>query len=246
MSLVRIKSSWSPAVRRAARLYKRDLRRAQRAFERRIQEGMTEGEALSSQCAEEAQAVIQMLKRLGYGGGRPKGRARDRIELELQVHERDTDVSLNFFRVYLAQQKGKDLHEVLSRRGRERFKGQVEDLHERHIKELRASLTAREAVRAWLAMYFGRFELGRKYREFCRIQFGESVDDGTKLSYISLLVTQISNRTGRAREEVLAEWTALARAISSAGLPETPMPGDAASAEGPAEGEQGAVPEDEE
>ena len=246
MSLVRIKSNWSPVVRRAARLYKRDLRRAQRAFGRRIQEGMTEGEALSSQCAEEAQAVIQMLKRLGYGGGKPRGRARDRLELELQVHERDVDVSLNFFRVYLAQQKGKDLHEVFSRRGRERFKGQAEALHERHIKELRAALTAREAVRSWLAMYFGRFELGRKYREFCRIQFGESMDDETKLSYISLLITQIANRTGRAREEVLVEWTALARAIAGAESPEAPMPGDSAPDEGPAEGETGAAPEDEE
>jgi len=246
VSLVRIKSNWSPVVRRAARLYKRDLRRAQRAFGRRIQEGMTEGEALSSQCAEEAQAVIQMLKRLGYGGGKPRGRARDRLELELQVHERDVDVSLNFFRVYLAQQKGKDLHEVFSRRGRERFKGQAEALHERHIKELRAALTAREAVRSWLAMYFGRFELGRKYREFCRIQFGESMDDETKLSYISLLITQIANRTGRAREEVLVEWTALARAIAGAESPEAPMPGDSAPDEGPAEGETGAAPEDEE
>ena len=244
MSLVRIQSGWSPVVRHAARVYKRDVRRARRAFERRIQAGMTEGEALSSQCAEEAQAVIQMLKRLGYGAGKLRGRARDRIELELQVHERDTDVSLNFFRVYLAQQKGMDLHEVFSRRGRERFRGKAEELHERHIKELRAALAAREAVRAWLAMYFGRFELGRKYRELSRIQFDASLDDEARLSYMSLLITQISNRTGRAREEVLAEWAALARAIAGAESPEAPMPGDSAPAEGPSEGETGAVPDD--
>ncbi len=245
MNLVRIQAGWTPVVRYAARTYKRDVRRAQRAFERRIQEGMTEGEALSSQCAEEAQAVIRMLRRLGYGAGRLRGRARDRLELELQVHERDPDVSLNFFRVYLAQQNGMDLHEVFSRKGRERFKGKAEELRERHVKELRSTLAAREAVRAWLARYFGRFELGRKYREFCRIQFDESLDEGAKLSYMSLLITQIANRSGRERGEVLAEWTALARAIASARAPDTPVPADVAEPEGPTGEEGGAAPDDE-
>ncbi len=213
MSLVRIQSSWSPAVRYAARAYRRELRRAQRRFERAVQEGTTEGEAMSTLCAEEAQAVIAMLKRLGYGGGRMRGRARDRIELELQVHERDADVSLNFFRVYIAQDKGLDLHEVLSRKGRERTKDRAEELRRRHIAELKASLRAREAMRAWLGMYYGRFELGKKYRELCRVQFDPKLDDEARLSYVSLLITQIANRTGRPRGEVLEEYTQMAKVV---------------------------------
>jgi hypothetical protein len=215
VSLVRIQSSWSPAVRYAARAYRRELRRAQRRFERSIQEGTTEGEALSTLCAEEAQAVITMLRRLGYGGGRLRGRARDRIELELQVHERDADVSLNFFRVYMAQDKDLELSEVLSRKGRERTKDRAEALRRQHMAELKATLRARAAMHAWLAMYYGRFELGKKYRELCRVQFDPELDDEARLSYVGLLVSQIANRTGRPRREVLEEYKALARRVLS-------------------------------
>jgi hypothetical protein len=225
VSLVKIRSGWSPAVRYAARAYRRELRRAQRRFEKRLKEGSTEGEAASALCAEEAQAVITMLRRLGYGGGRLRGRARDRVELELQVHELDVDVSLNFFRAYLAQRKDTDLHEVFSRKGRERTKAKADEIRQRHIQELQAAMKARELVREWLGLYYGRLELGKKYREFSRIQFDDKLDEGARLSYLSLLITQMANRCGRPREEILAEYQELARVL--VGPPELGgLPGD--------------------
>ena len=230
MSLVRIRSSWSPAVRYAARAYRRELRRAQRRFEKRLKEGSTEGEAASALCAEEAQAVISMLRRLGYGGGKLKGRARDRVELELQVHELDVDVSLNFFRAYLAQRKDLELVDVFSRKGRERTKAKADEIRLRHIQELKAAMKARELVREWLGLYYGPMELGKKYREFSRIQFDDKLDEGARLSYLSLLITQMANRSGRPREEILAEYQELARAL--VGPPELGgLPGDIPGAE---------------
>jgi len=225
VSLVKINSRWSPAVRYAARAYRRELRRAQRRFEKRLKEGSTEGEAASALCAEEAQAVISMLRRLGYGGGKLRGRARDRVELELQVHELDVDVSLNFFRAYLAQRKDLELVDVFSRKGRERTKAKADEIRLRHIQELKASMRARDLVREWLGLYYGRLELGKKYREFSRVQFDDKLDEGARLSYLGLLITQMANRSGRPREEVLAEYQELARAL--VGPPELGgLPGD--------------------
>jgi hypothetical protein len=248
VSLVRIRSSWSPAVRYAARAYRREVTRAQRRFEKRLKEGSTEGEAASMLCAEEAQAVISMLRRLGYGGGKLRGRARDRVELELQVHELDVDVSLNFFRAYLAQRKDQELVDVFSRKGRERTKGKADEIRLRHIQELRASLRARELVREWLGLYYGRLELGKKYREFSRIQFDDKLDEDARLSYLGLLITQLANRSGRPREEILAEYQELAKALVGppelGGLPED-IPGAKAGV-GEAEGDGPAGEEDEE
>ena len=256
MSLVKISSRWSPAVRYAARAYRREVARAQRRFEKRLKAGSTGGEAASTLCAEEAQAVISMLRRLGYGGGKLRGRARDRVELELQVHELDVDVSLNFFRAYLAQRKDLELVDVFSRKGRERTKAKADEIRLRHIEELRASLKARELVRQWLGLYYGRLEVGKKYREFSRIQFDDKLDEGARLSYLSLLITQMANRSGRPREEVLAEYQELARSLvgppEMGGLPEdipSPKAGAGEAGEGlPArdEGDEGDAEEGEE
>ena len=224
MSLVKIRSSWSPAVRYAARAYRREVARAQRRFEKRLKAGSTGGEAASTLCAEEAQAVISMLRRLGYGGGKLRGRARDRVELELQVHELDVDVSLNFFRAYLAQRKDLELVDVFSRKGRERTRAKADEVRLRHIQELRASLKARDLVREWLGLYYGPLELGKKYKEFSRIQFDDKLDEGARISYLGLLITQMANRSSRPREEILAEYQELARAlvgpVELGGLPE--------------------------
>lgn len=213
MSLVRINRKWAPLVRYAARRYKRALKKAQRRFEKDVAKGTTEGEAMSTLCAEEAQALMSLLRRLGYGGDRRKAPARDRMELELMVHELDPDVSHNFFRVFLAQQKDKTLLEVFSRRGRERTLKEVEELRLRHIRELSNALRAREAIVAWLSQYFKGLELRKRYTELTRMQFDDSIDEEVRLSYLSLLFAQIAEKTGRERGDVLREYEAVCKAL---------------------------------
>jgi hypothetical protein len=213
VSFVRIDRKWTPAVRYAARRYRRDLKRAQRKFERSVSSGTTEGEAMSVLCAEEAKAILEMLNRLGYGGDRKKAPARHRLELELRVHERDEDASINFFRLFMAQHKGQQLEQVFSRKGRERTKVEAEALRWKHIDELRASLQARDAAHAWLSQYFGRMEFRKKYREFARVQFDESLDDEAKVAYMSLLFTQIAQRTGRSKDDILSEYNEMVESL---------------------------------
>lgn len=212
MSLVVIKRSWPPRVRYAARKYKQAIRKAQRAFERSVASGTSEGEAMSDMCLQEATAVLELLKRLGYGGGK-MAPARDRLELELMVHERDESPSINFFRLFLAQQKDTPIGQAFSRRGRERTLQKAEELRWRHIEELTTALKARQAARAWLGQYYGRLEIGKKYREFTRVQFDKEMDDEAKVAYMSLLFSQIAQRSGRTPEEVLEEFNAMVAAL---------------------------------
>jgi len=170
VSLVRINRKWTPRVRYAARRYKRAHRKALRKFERSIKAGKSEGDAISILCAEQASIVLEMLNRLGYGGDRKMAPARDRLELEIQVHMRDEDASINFFRLFLAQRKNRPLSTVFSRKGRQRFQERAEAARWQHIKELETTLKARNAAHAWLGQYFGRLELGKKYREFTRVR----------------------------------------------------------------------------
>ncbi len=213
VSRVRINRKWTPRVRYAARRYKRAIRKAHRKFERSIRAGKSEGDAMSIMCAEQASIVLELLNRLGYGGDRKKAPARDRLELEIQVHTMDEDASINFFRLFLAQRKGKPLETVFSRRGRKRFQEGAEALRWQHIEELEMALKARNAAYAWLGQYYGRMELGKKYREFTRVQFDETMDADAKAAYMALLFTQIAKRTGRPPEEVLEEFNLMVTAL---------------------------------
>jgi len=213
VSLVRINRKWTPRVRYAARRYKRAHRKALRKFERSIKAGKSEGDAISILCAEQASIVLEMLNRLGYGGDRKMAPARDRLELEIQVHMRDEDASINFFRLFLAQRKNRPLSTVFSRKGRQRFQERAEAARWQHIKELETTLKARNAAHAWLGQYFGRLELGKKYREFTRVQFDDTMDDEAKTAYMALLFAQISQRTGRPPEEVLEEFNMMVTAL---------------------------------
>jgi hypothetical protein len=213
VSLVTIKSSWAPRVRYAARKYKRELRKAQRNFEKALARGTTEGEAMSVLCAEEAKAVLEMLKRLGYGSEKPKTPARDRLELELMVHERDEDPSINFFRLFMAQQKGTPLEQVFSRKGRERTKEKAQAFRLQHINELTTALKARKLAYEWLSQYYGRMEIRKKYNEFARVQFDQSLDDEAKAAYMALLFEQIANRSGRTPDEMLEEFNSMVKVL---------------------------------
>ena len=211
VSLVTIRRSWTARVRHAARRYRRDLRKAQRRFERDVARGVHEGEAMSTLCAQEAKAVLDLLNRLGYGTGKNMAKARDRLELELMVHERDADVSVNFFRLYLAQRRDQSLDQAFSKRGRKRNQEEAEGLREQHIKELTQALTARTAAYTWLSRYYGRFELAKRYGEFTRVQFDESLDDQAKVAYLTLLFAQISQRSGKSPDQVLDEFNQMVR-----------------------------------
>ncbi len=229
MSIVRIDRRWSPKVRYAARRYRRDMKKAMRNFERRIRQGATEGQAAQVQCAEEAQAVINLLKRLGYGADRPRGSTTQRLELELQVHQLDKEASLNFFRLFLAQRKGLPLDQVFSRKGRVETLEKAEKIRAKHIEELKRTVEARKAVKGWLDLYYGPMEATKKYREFARLHFDPSIDSETRLSYLSLLITQMAERSGRDREELLEEYKALAKGLLS---PEPEVPEEEEEAEG--------------
>jgi hypothetical protein len=211
VSLVVIKGAWTPRVRHAARKYKRDQRRALRSFEKAVAKGASEGEAMTVLCASEAKAVLDLLNRLGYGTGKNMAKARDRLELELMVHERDVDASVNFFRLYMAQRKDAPLDQVFSKRGRKRSQEEAEALREQHIKELTQALTARTAAYNWLSRYYGRFELAKRYGEFTRVQFDESLDNEAKVAYLTLLFTQIAQRTGRSPDDVMDEFNEMVR-----------------------------------
>jgi hypothetical protein len=211
VSLVVIKRTWTPRVRYAARRYKRDQKRALGAFERAVAKGTHEGEAMTVLCASEAKAVLDLLNRLGYGTGKNMARARDRLELELMVHERDVDASVNFFRLYMAQRKGTPLDQVFSKKGRKRTQEEAEALRDQHIEELTQALTARTAAYNWLARYFRRLELGKKYGEFTRVQFDEELDEQAKVAYLTLLFAQIAQRTGRSPDQVLDEFNEMVR-----------------------------------
>ncbi len=213
MSLVRINRKWTPRVRYAARKYKRAQRKAHRKFERSIRAGKSEGDAISILCAEQASIVLELLNRLGYGGDRKMAPARDRLELEIQVHTRDEDASINFFRLFLAQRKNRPLETIFSRRGRKRFQEDAEALRWQHIQELEMALKARNAAYAWLGQYYRRMELGKKYREFTRVQFDDTMDADAKAAYMALLFTQIAQRSGRSPEEVLAEFNLMVTAL---------------------------------
>jgi hypothetical protein len=206
VSLVTIRRTWTPRVRHAARKYRRDHKRAFRQFEKAVAKGGSEGDAMSVMCASEAKAVLDLLNRLGYGTGKNMAKARDRLELELMVHERDEDASVNFFRLYMAQKKGTQLDQVFSKRGRKRSQEEAEALRAQHIGELTQALTARTAAFNWLARYYQRFELAKRYGEFTRVQFDESLDDEAKVAYLTLLFAQIAQRTNRPPEEILAEF----------------------------------------
>ena len=215
VSLVIIKRTWTPRVRHAARKYRRDHKRALRAFEKMVAKGVHEGEAFSTMCASEAKAVLDLLNRLGYGTGKNMAKARDRLELELMVHERDEDASVNFFRLYMAQKKGTQLDQVFSKRGRKRTQEEAEGLRHEHIKELTQALTARTAAYNWLSRYFSRFELAKKYGEFTRVQFDETLDDQAKVAYLTLLFAQIATRTGQTPDEIMEEFNQM---VEEAGL----------------------------
>jgi hypothetical protein len=213
VSPIHIDRKWTPAVRYAARRYRREIKRAQSKFQRTIAAGTTEGEATSVMCAEEAKAILDMLNRLGYGGDRKKAPARHRLELELQVHERDEGASINFFRLFMANRQEQALEQVFSRKGRERTKVEAERLRWTHIDELRASLQARKAAFEWMAQYFGRLELGKKYREFAKVQFDDTLDDEAKAAYMSLLFAQIAERTSRSKDDVLTEFNEMVQSL---------------------------------
>jgi hypothetical protein len=215
VSLVRIDRHWSPKVRYAARKYRRDMKKALRNFEKRIRQGATEGQATQVQCAEEAQAIINLLKRLGYGADKPRGSTTQRLELELQVHELDKEASINFFRLFLAQRKGMPLDRVFSRKGRVETLEKAEKIRAKHIEELKRTVEARKAVKGWLDLHYGPMEARKKYREFARLHFDPSIDGQTRLSYLSLLITQMAERSGRDREELLEEYKALAEGLLS-------------------------------
>jgi hypothetical protein len=215
VSLVTIRRTWTPRVRHAARKYRRDHKRAFRQFEKTVAKGGSEGDAMSVLCATEAKAVLDLLNRLGYGTGKNMAKARDRLELELMVHERDADASVNFFRLYMAQKKGTPIDQVFSKRGRKRSQEDAEALRDQHIEELTQALTARTAAYNWLARYYRRFELAKRYGEFTRVQFDETLDDQAKVAYLTLLFAQIAQRTGRPPEEVLTEFNEM---VSEAGL----------------------------
>jgi len=203
VSLVTIKRSWTPRVRYAARKYRRDHKRAFRHFEKAVL------------CANEAKVVLDLLNRLGYGTGKNMAKARDRLELELMVHERDVDASVNFFRLYLAQKKDLPIDQVFTRRGRKRSQEEAEALRAEHMTDLNQALTARTAAHSWLSLYFSRTELGKKYGEFTRVQFDETLENKAKAAYLTLLFAQIAQRTGRTPEKVLAEFN---RMVEAAGL----------------------------
>ncbi|NIS19385.1 MAG: hypothetical protein GWN89_05440 [Thermoplasmata archaeon] len=211
VSLVVIKRTWTPRVRHAARRYKRDHKKAFRRFEKAVAKGVSEGDAMAVLCASEAKAVLDLLNRLGYGTGKNMARARDRLELELMVHERDEDASINFFRLYLAQKKGTPMDHVFTKRGRKRSQEEAEALRSEHIGELTQALNARTAAYSWLSRYYGRLELAKKYGEFTRVQFDESLDDQAKVAYLTLLFAQIAQRTGRTPDQVLDEFNEMVR-----------------------------------
>jgi hypothetical protein len=215
VSLVVIKRAWTPRVRHAARKYRRAHKRAFRAFEKAVAKGASEGDAMAALCASEAKAVLDLLNRLGYGTGKNMAKARDRLELELMVHQRDEDASVNFFRLYLAQKKGTPLEQAFSKRGRKRNQEQAEELRAQHIKELTQALTARTAAHDWLSQYYSRLELAKKYGEFTRVQFDEDLDDQAKIAYLTLLFAQIAQRTGRTPDEVMDEFNKM---VEDAGL----------------------------
>jgi hypothetical protein len=215
VSLVNIKRTWTPRVRHAARRYKRDMRKAQKVFENSVTKGIHEGEAVSVMCAQEAKAILDMLNRLGYGGSKKMAKARDRLELELMVHERDSDASVNFFRLYMAQKRGKPLETMFSKRGRKRTQEEAEGMRLQHIKELTTALTARTAAYEWLSGYYSRLELAKKYGEFTRVQFDETLEDKAKVAYLTLLFAQIAQRTGRSPDEILEEFNQM---VEDAGL----------------------------
>ncbi len=211
VSLVVIKRTWTPRVRYAARKYKRDQRRALRRFEKAVAKGTSEGEAMTVLCASEAKSILDLLNRLGYGTGKNMAKARDRLELELMVHERDADASVNFFRLYMAQRKDLPLDQVFTKRGRKRSQEEAEALREQHIKELTQALNARTAAYNWLSRYYHRFELAKRYGEFTRVQFDESLEDEAKVAYLTLLFAQIAQRTGKSPDEVLDEFNEMVR-----------------------------------
>jgi hypothetical protein len=213
VSPIIIDRKWTPQVRYAARKFRRDVKKARRRFERAIREGKSEGESRQTLCAEEAKTVLEMLNRLGYGGQKRRAPARQRLELELMVHEKDEDASINFFRLFMAQRKEAPLDQYFSKRGRERTAREAEELRWRHIDELRAALAARNAVHRWLSQYFGRMELAKKYREFARVQFDKSLDNEAKVTYMSLLFAQIAQRTGCQKEEILEEYNEMVQTL---------------------------------
>jgi hypothetical protein len=215
VSLIIIRRTWTPRVRHAARKYRKDHKRAFRLFEKAVAKGGSEGDAMSALCAGEAKAVLDLLNRLGYGTGKNMAKARDRLELEKMVHERDKDASVNFFRLYLAQKKGTALDQVFSKRGRKRNQEKAEALRDEHIKELTQALTARTAAFNWLGLYYSRFELAKRYGEFTRVQFDETLDDQAKVAYLTLLFAQIAQRTGRPADEILTEFNKM---VTDAGL----------------------------
>jgi len=215
VSLVTIMRTWTPRVRHAARKYRRDHKRTLKAFEKAVAKGVHEGEAFSALCASEAKAVLDLLNRLGYGTGKNMAKARDRLELELMVHERDADASVNFFRLYMAQKKGTSLENVFSKRGRKKNKEEAEALRLQHMKELTQALTARTTAYKWLSRYYSRFELAKKYGEFTRVQFDETIDDQAKVAFLTLLFAQIAQRTGRSPDEILQEFNEM---VEDAGL----------------------------
>ena len=81
------------------------------------------------------------------------------------------------------------------------------------MEELETALKAREAAYAWLSQYYGRFEIGKKYREFSKVQFDKSLDDEAKVAYMALLFAQISQRSGRTPEDVLEEYNLMVTAL---------------------------------
>jgi hypothetical protein len=215
VSLVVIKRTWTPRVRHAARKYKRDQKRALKRFEKEVAKGTSEGDAMMVLCASEAKAILDLLNRLGYGTGKNMAKARDRLELELMVHERDVDASVNFFRLYMAQRKDLPLDAVFTKRGRKRSQEEAEALREQHIQELTQHLTARTVAYEWLSRYFSRLELAKKYGEFSRVQFDESLDDEAKVMYLTLLFAQIAQRTDRSPDDIMDEFNDV---VSDAGL----------------------------
>jgi hypothetical protein len=144
MSEVVLESDWSPTVRRLAKLYRDAVEDAMGDAQRRMRDGIDEDEALAVQCAEEALAVVVLLKGLGRGGTEPRAvRSSGRYDLELQVHTRDPEVSRNFFRLVLATDRAEPLDDVFARKGRTATREAAEKMREDRVEDLR------EAIEAW-------------------------------------------------------------------------------------------------
>ena len=113
----------------------------------------------------------------------------------------------------MAQQKGKPLDQYFSRKGRQRTRTEAEALRWKHIDELRDAFKARNAAHMWLSQYFKRIELAKKYTEFAKVQFDDSLDNEAKVTFMALLIAQIAQRTGRSNEDVLEEYNELIRSL---------------------------------